>query len=41
MSDKVLTQEIGFLQLLNPGDTILADRGFTVEEDVAVHGAKW
>ena len=38
VSDKNLTQESGFLQLLNPGDTILADHGFTI--DGAVHGAK-
>ena len=40
VSDKQLTQESGFFNLLEPGDTILADRGFTIEEDIAVHGAK-
>lgn len=40
VSDKNLTQQCGFLELLEPGDVVLADRGFTVEEDLAIHGAK-
>ena len=40
VSDKQLTQESGFLNMLTPGDAVLADRGFTVKEDVAVYGAK-
>ena len=40
VSDKQLTQESRFLHMLTPGDTILADRGFTMEEDVAVYGGK-
>ena len=40
VSDKVLTQESGILDLLEPGDTVLADRGFTIDEDVILHGAK-
>ena len=40
MSDKNLTQQSGFLELLEPGDVVLADCGFTVEEDIAIHGAK-
>ena len=40
VSDKVLTQESGILDLLEPGDTILADHGFTIDEDVILHGAK-
>ena len=39
MSNKQLTQECGFLDKLTPDDTILADRGFTIE-DVAIHRAK-
>ena len=40
MSDKNLTQESGFLQLLNPGDMILANRGFTIDDAAIMHGAK-
>ena len=40
VSDKVLTQESGFLHLIEPGDVILADRGFTIADDLAVYGAK-
>ena len=40
VSDKVLMQESGFLPLLEHGYVVLADRGFTVAEDVAVFGAK-
>ena len=40
VSDKNLTQQCGFLELLEPGDVVLADHGFTVEEDLAIHGAK-
>ena len=40
VSDKVLTQESGFLHLIEPGDVILADRGFTTADDLAVYGAK-
>lgn len=40
VSDKNLTQQCGFLELLEPGNVVLADRGFTVEQDLAIHGAK-
>ena len=40
MSDKRLTQESSFLNYLDPGDVVLADRGFTVAEDIAIHGAR-
>jgi hypothetical protein len=40
VSDKNLTQECGFLNKLQQGDVVLADRGFTIEEDVALCGAK-
>ena len=39
VSDKNLTQSSNFLNKLEQGDTILADRGFTVAEDLGVHGA--
>lgn len=40
VSDKTITQESGFLQLLDPGDVVLADRGFTIADDVGLFGAK-
>ena len=40
VSDKQLTQESNFFSYLEPGDVVLADRGFKIAEDVAVHGAK-
>ena len=40
MSDKVLTQQSGFLDMLEHGDTVLADRGFTITDDIALRGAK-
>ena len=40
MSDKQLTQESNFFSYLEPGDVVLADRGFKIAADVAVHGAK-
>lgn len=38
MSDKVLTQQSGcfFLSM----ETVLADRDFTIADDIALHGAK-
>ena len=30
----------GFLNRVEPGDIILADRGFTVGEDIAIHGGQ-
>ena len=40
VSDKNLTQSSGFFNKIERGDTILADRGFTIAEDFAVFGAK-
>ena len=33
-SDKFLTENCGILKLLKPGDVVMADRGFTIEESV-------
>ena len=38
MSDKQLTQDSNFFSYLEPGD-VVADHGFKIAEDVAVHGA--
>ena len=38
-SDQHITRESGFLDLLEPTDLILADRGFTIKEDLIVRGA--
>jgi len=40
VSDKQITQECGFLDLIDPGDVILADRGFNIADDLAIRGAK-
>ena len=39
VSDKIITQQCGFLQFIDPGDVILADRGFNVH-DVAIRGGR-
>ena len=39
-SDKFLTENCGFLKNLVPGDLVLADRGFTVHEQVWFHRAE-
>lgn len=38
-SNKFLTENCGFLNKLVPGDLVLADRGFTVHEQVWFHQA--
>ena len=40
MSDKYITQHSDFLHRIEPGDMVLADRGFNVAEDLALYGAK-
>lgn len=39
-SDKRLTESCGILNNLVPGDTVLADRGFTIGDAVGIHSAK-
>ena len=39
-SDKYLTERCGILQHILPGDVVLADRGFDIDECVALQGAK-
>lgn len=39
VSDKQITVESGFLDLVEQGDEILADRGFLVRDELAAHGA--
>ena len=40
VSDKVITQQCEFLKFIDPGDVILADRGFNVQDDIAIKGGK-
>ena len=38
-SDQHITRNSGFLKLIEPTDLIMAGRGFTVKEDLMMHGA--
>ena len=40
VSDKYLTEHCGLLDYLLPGDQILADRGFNVQQSVGIHCAE-
>ena len=40
VSDRHLTEECGLLQYLNPGDQILADRGFNIKDSVGFYCAE-
>ena len=40
ISDKELTRRCGILNLLESGDSVMADRGFDIEEDLVLIGAK-
>ncbi|XP_035673153.1 uncharacterized protein LOC118413732 [Branchiostoma floridae] len=39
-SDKHLTSNCGLLDKLKPGDLVMADRGFTIEESLSLHQVK-
>ena len=39
-TDKFITMNSGFLRLLEHGDVVLADRGFDIHDNVAIHRAK-
>ena len=40
-SDKEITVQSGFLEHLEPGEEILADRGFQVRDELAMYGANF
>ena len=40
ISDKELTRKSGLLDLLEPGDLVMADRGFEIEEDLMLIGVR-
>ena len=40
MSDKVITQQFGFLERIDPRDFALADHGFNIHDELATRGTK-
>ena len=40
VSDKVITQNFGFLNMIEGGDLVLVDRGFNIEDELLIWGAK-
>ena len=40
VSDKYITQQSDLLLYMEPGDLVLADRGFNIAEDIVLYGAK-
>nr|XP_054760877.1 uncharacterized protein LOC129267165 [Lytechinus pictus] len=39
-SDVLITRKSGILELIDPGDVVLVDRGFLIKEDLLLRGAK-
>ena len=39
-SDKHLTENSGFLDKITPGDIVMADRGFLIEDSLQCRGAQ-
>ena len=39
-SDKHIVNQSGFLDILDPGDVILADRWFTINSELSMHKAR-
>jgi hypothetical protein len=37
MSDKEIVRKSGFLEHLNPGDVVMADKGFNIQDLLALH----
>ena len=40
VSDKALTRQSGIFDLLESGDSVMADRGFDIEEDLILRGVR-
>ena len=40
VSDKFISEQSGFLDKIMPGDLVLADRGFTIEDSIGLYCAK-
>ena len=40
ISDKELTRKCGILDMLDKGDTLMADRGFDIEWDLILRGVR-
>ena len=40
MSDKVITQKSGILDMIERGDLVLANCGFNIEDELLIRGAK-
>ena len=39
VSDKYIVENSGYLEHLSPGDVVLVDRGFDVDDSLALYGA--